>query len=141
MTAMLRVDLRETEHLAVGQRTVELCAQRLQVIHLFRIERQAFLLVVCLDVGDVNNLIRFFENFKDVGAEILIKALKHLVVGWIFCCCREKLFNAFNSGKTHVLGYFHRVRTPRGYHLPARSHKLAFHRRGVKQLGVVEQPF
>ena len=80
VAAVLRVDLSETEDLAVGQRAAHLLLHFMQIFNLFRRQSQAFLLVISLKVFNMLDGLGLMVHSKDVLVQTLIHALKHGVV-------------------------------------------------------------
>ena len=77
VAAMLRVDLSEAEHLGVGQRPAHVLLHLLQIGYLLLTQRQAFLLVVGLEVVDVPDGLRLHVNGEHILVQPSVKALQH----------------------------------------------------------------
>ena len=140
VAAMLGIDLRETEHLAIRQLTPQLLAHFLQVSNLFRAQGQPFLLVVCLQVFDIDDGVGLLVDSKDGLVQSVVNTLQHRVVFRLARCDGEVLFDTGNTVQTHVLCYFHRIGTPRRYHLAARTDKPSFQCLGFHRLGFTKEP-
>ena len=140
MTAMLRVDLCETEYLRVCQWSAILLFDIVQIFHLFWREGETFFLVKLLKV--VNELDRFWSvfNCEDGLVQTLIHTLQHRVVVGILRTYREVLLYTRNAVKSHVLGYLNSIRTPWCYHLTAWANKVSSESLGVHELGIAKEP-
>ena len=72
MTAVLRIDLAEAEHLRVGQRTAHALGYIVEIRDLLSAQRQTFLLVVLLEVLDIYNGIGLLVDGENVLVETVI---------------------------------------------------------------------
>ena len=139
VAAVLAVDLREAEHLTVGQRAPQTARQLLEVGNLLVAQCQAFLTVVALHVVDIDNGGGLAGDVEQVTVQLRVHALKHLVV----CrhCTRgsRELLDTADAGHRHVLRDLDRIGAPRSHHLAARTHKRAMKRR-LGQFLAIEQP-
>ena len=125
VAAMLGVNLREAEDLAVCELAAHVFLDGLEVFYFFLGEGEAFLLVVFLQVLDFPDGLCLESGSEDGLRESVVHALEHLVVlgrpggyGKIF-------FDAADAGKSHVLGDFHGIRAPRSNHFLARAYEEA----------------
>ena len=75
MTAVLGINLGETEDFRVGQRATVLLLQSVQVFNLFRTQSQALLLVVFLQVLHVLDGLRLDVDSKDGLINAVVHAL------------------------------------------------------------------
>ena len=126
MAAVLRVDLGESEHLAVGQLAAQLTLYLVQVINLLLGECQSLLLVVRVQVIDKENGLRLDINSEYLLVKTLVQALQHGVVVCIGAGYRKILLYTAYALESHVLGNLNGVGAPGGNHLTARSHKETF---------------
>ncbi len=140
MAAVLRVDLREAEDLAVRQRPFQLLLYLVQIVDLLGRERQTLLLVVFLQVLHMLDGLRLSHNGEDALVEAFIHALEHGVVVGILARHGEILLNARDAVQVHVLRYLHGVRTPRRDHLAPRAYEEAFLLAAFQQLRIAIQP-
>ena len=140
VAAVFRIDLRETKHLAVGQRTADFHRQVLQILYLVRIEGQPLFAVIALDILDIDNRFGLFVDGKDLTVNGAVHAIQHLVIGCRFAVHHAELFDAGNALNPHILGDFNRIGTPRRNHFAPRPHKDAAHGTYVEPFGVAEQP-
>ena len=140
MAAVLGVDLREAEHLAVGQLAAQLAAHLVQVGDLLSAQRQAFLLVVGLQVVDVDDRIRLLADGEYHLVQPVIDALQHRVVIRLGRADGEVFLDAGDALQAHVLGDLDRVRAPRGNHLAARADEMSFHGLSTCRCRAAEEP-
>ena len=126
MTAVLGIDLRETEHLGVGQRTSQVFLYFLKVVHLLFGERQTFFFVVCFQVIDMDYRLRLAVGGKYVLVQTFIHTLQHRVTLCVFVFYGEIFFDTGDTVQTHVLGDFHSIGTPRSNHFTARADEMSF---------------
>ena len=91
-----------------------------------------------VDMDDGLGLAVYGEHAR---VDAVVDALEHLVeyrrgtVGHAL-----ELLDAGDAGHAHVLGDFHGVGAPGGYHLAARAHESTFHGGGAQGLGSGEGP-
>ncbi len=140
VAAVLRIDLREAEHLAVGERTPHLLAHALQVGDFIGAQGQTLLAVVLLHVLDVDNRVGLLVDGEDALVESVITAVEHGVEGGVLPVGRI-LLDAAYSLQAHVLGNLHGIGAPRGYHLAPRAHVVALDALSVDEPGARKQPF
>ena len=120
VAAMLGVDLREAEHLAVGQGAAEALGELLEVLFLIGAQGEAFALVVGCYIGYFLGCGGAEVGDEHVGAGIGVEGLEHGVD------CRRRGdgsqgFNARNAVESHVLGNLHGICAPRTYHFATRT--------------------
>ena len=83
-----------------------------------------------MDIGNVDNRLRSAVDVEHAAVEAVgIKAREHAVEHRLrpFGHAGEQLY-ARNTRETHILGDFHGVGAPGGYHFPARADETAFER-------------
>ena len=136
VAAVLRVYLREAEHLRVGKLATDLTAYVVKVFYLLLAKRKTFALVVLIDILDVHNWFGLLVNGKDFLSRIGVKALQHVVVLSIGAGNFKKFFDTKNAANSHVLSNFDGIRTPRSDHLAARpnvetAQRALFYCRGI----------
>ncbi len=141
MPAMLRIDLREPEHLRIRQLPPQLLLQPLQVSHLLRIQRQPLLLVVAPDILDVHHRLRLLVDGEYTLVQPLVQRLQHRVVRRPLILHLRELLHTHHALDAHILRNLHRIRAPRRNHLPPRSHKTTCHPSSFHPLRPAEQPF
>ena len=141
VTAVLAVDLCETEYLGVCQGTAQLALYLVQVFNLFCAQCQAFLLVVCLQVGNLHNGLRLYVHAEQILVQtVLVHALKHGVELGLLVLHREVFLYACNALYSHVLCYLHGIGTPGSYHLAARTHEATCQMVCFQHFGLAIQP-
>ena len=140
MAAVLRVYLRESEYLGVGQWSVELCLDLVQILYLLGRKRESLLLVVFLKILHVLYRFRLVVHGEYVLVESVVHALQHRVVLSVLALDREELFYTRNAVKIHVLCNLYGIRTPRSDHLAARTHEVSFHRFALDERSVTIEP-
>ena len=128
MTAVLRVNLRETEHFRVGERTAKLCAEAFEIINLVGIQCKTFLNIVFLNIIDVNYRVGSLGYGENTLVETLVYSLKHFVVFGCVGVNFEILFNTRDAVQPHVLGNFYGICAPRGNHFTTRPYEHTFKR-------------
>ena len=124
---MFAVDLRETEHLAVGEWSSQSLAECLQIGNLGSAQGQTLLLVVGGDVGDTENGSRCGLDVEHRLVERAIDVLQHWVECGLSALLAGELLDAVDARQGHVLRDFHRVGTPGCDHLAPRPHVGAVH--------------
>ena len=75
VAAVLRVDLRKTEHFAVGQLAPQSVAQVVQVTHLVVAEGQTFAAIVVRDVVDIDDGFGLPIGGEEALVEPVVEAL------------------------------------------------------------------
>ena len=125
VTAVLRVNLGETEDLAVGQRTTQVFLHLLQVGNLLRTEGQTFLLIVRFQVFDMLDGFGFAMGREDLLVQALVHTLQHRVILGVLVLDREILLDTRDALETHVLGNLYGIGAPRSDHLPAWTYKIS----------------
>ena len=140
VTAMLRVDLGETEHFRVSQLTPQLTFHIVEVCDFLRTQRQSFLLIVFFQVLNVKNWGRSDFDGEYILVQTAVHTLKHGVVVGIFIRNREIFLDSLHPIDGHVLRDFHGVRTPWSHHLTARSDKKATESFCVQTFGIAVKP-
>ena len=109
MTAVLRVNLCETENLRVSQRTTILLLQSMQIFNLLRAQSQTFLLVIFLQIIHILDGLWLDINREDFLIQSFIHALQHLIVLSILAGSGEILFYTQNAAESHVLSYLNGI--------------------------------
>ena len=140
VAAMLAVDLCETEDLAICQGTSQLAFYVVEVFYFFGRERQAFLLVVFLEV--LNNLdCRGLDiHGEDLLVEAFVEALEHGVMVRVGTLYGEKLFDSGDAAERHVLCDFYSIGAPGGYHLAAWADEESFEAIAFDECGFTIEP-
>ena len=126
MAAVLGIDLCKAEYFGVGQRTSQVLFYFLEVIYFLFGECQAFFLIVCLQILDVDNRFRLAVGGEYVLVEAFIHTLQHRVAVCVFVFYGEIFFDTGDTAQTHILGDFHSIGTPRGNHFAARTYEMSF---------------
>ena len=75
VAAVLRVDLRKSEHFAVGQLAPQSVAQVVQVTHLVVAEGKTFATVVVRDVVDIDDRFGLPSGGEEALVEAVVEAL------------------------------------------------------------------
>ena len=75
VAAMLRVDLAETEHLTIGERTANAGTYVIQIFNFFGRKGQALFFVVFFKVVNIDYWVWLFINGEAILADAVIKAL------------------------------------------------------------------
>ncbi len=140
VTAMLTVDLREAEDLAVGERAPQALGQSLEVVDLLGAQGQSLLLVVAFYVVDIHDGVGGLGHFENVAVEHVVHALQHLVVAWLLVARGGELLDAGDARHGHVLGDLDGVGAPWRDHLAPGSYEGAPQRVVVHSLAA-QQPF
>ena len=140
MTAVLRVDLCEAEHLRVGQATAQVLLHLFEIGHLLGREGKTLLLVILGQIVDVYNRSRLNVDEEELLVQSLVHALQHGVILGLLACHGVVLLDTCDALDTHVLGNLHGIGTPRGDHLAARTDEVALHGFALYQFGIAEQP-
>ena len=140
MAAVLRVDLCEAVHLAVGEGAAYLLAYTFKIINFFLAECETFLVVVGVDVGDIFQRLRLAVDEKHVLVEVVVFVLQHRVEAVVVFLDWMELLNTRNAANAHVLSYFDGVGAPRSDHLAAWSEEEAFDCFSFDFFGVAEEP-
>ena len=120
---MLRVDLRETEHLRVRQFSAQLTLHLVQIFDFFGRESKTLLLIILLQVLNMQNGSRLDVHREDVLIQALVHTLQHRVMLSILAVYGEIFLDALYTLNCHVLRDFHSVGTPRRNHLTSWTHK------------------
>ena len=123
MAAVLRVDLTEAEHLAVGERTTHALRNVVEIVNLLRAQCQTFLLVILLKVLDIHDRIWLLVDGEAILTHSFVETLEHRVESSIRSAHWEILLDADNTLETHVLGDLDGIGTPRSNHLTAWTYK------------------
>ena len=140
MAAVLRVDLCEAVDLRVGEGAADFLAYTFQIINLFLAEREAFLVVVGIDVGDIFQRLRLAVDEKHVLVEVVVFVLQHRVEAVVVFLDGMEFLDTRNAANAHVLSNFDGVGAPRCYHLAARTEEEAFDDIFFDFGGVAEEP-
>ena len=140
MAAVLGVDLGKAEYLGVGQRTAVLFLYLVQVGYLLGRQRQAFLLVVFLQIVHVLDGLRLYVDGEDVLCQTVVHALQHGVVLGFLCGYGEVFLNTLDAAQAHVLGNLDGVGRPGGHHLAARADIMAAEHFVTLEFCVAEKP-
>ncbi len=141
VTAVLGVNLREAEHLRVGQGAPQLLGQGAEVFLLVGAESEALPEIVFMDVVDMHYGFGLAVNGEYAGVDSVVDTLKHLVeyrlgsFGYTL-----ELLDAADARHTHVLGNLHGVGAPGGDHLAAGAYESPFYGCGAQRLGSGECP-
>ena len=139
MTAVLRVHLRETEDLAIGQRAPHLLAHLFEVCDLLLAQCQTLSAVVALDVVDIYDLLGLFVDDVDRLIQCIIATIQHRVER-----CRvavhEELLDTADTLQTHILSDLHSVGAPRGDHFAAGADEFALDMIALNELCAREKP-
>ena len=141
MAAVFRVHLRESKHLAVGERTPEFVAQLLEIGNFIGIKGETLGDVVFFDILDINDRVGSFGDFEHILIESVINALEHLVISRVVAIHGSELLDSRDSAELHVLSNLNSVCAPRSNHLAPRSDKCAGNFLGFEVLSPAEQPF
>ena len=96
----------------------------MQVFYLFGGQREAFLLVVFLQIVNAEDGLGLLVDGEDVLIQAVIKPLKHGVVVSILVLYGVVFLYSRNAFDGHVLRDFHRVSAPRRNHFAARSNEI-----------------
>ena len=140
VATMFAVDLGETEHLAIRQRSSELGFYLLQVVDFLGREGEALLFVVGGEVLDgLDGLGRDVDG-EDVLVEGRVEALQHRVVVGVRAADSPVFLDAADAGDTHVLGDFDGIGAPGSNHLATRADVAAFGSCRAQTFGLAEQP-
>ena len=124
VSAMLTIDLSEAKDLAVSEFPAELTFHLMQVFYFFGGQREAFLLVVFLQILNADDGFRLLVDGKNILIQAVIKPLKHGVVVSILVLYGVVFLYSRNAFDGHVLRDFHRVSAPRRNHFAARSNEI-----------------
>ena len=127
VATVFRVDLRETEYLAIGQLTPYASADVLQVGDLFFAERQPLLFVVSGDVVDVNYRIGLLADREYLLVDRMVFPLQHRVERGVFVLRFVEFLDPQDAVQAHVLRDFDSVGTPRRNHFAARADENSLH--------------
>ena len=139
VAAVLRIHLRETEHLAVGQRATHLLAYLFEVCDLLLAQSQTLSLVVALDVIDIDDLLGLFVDNVDRLIQSLVATIQHRIERGVLAVGNE-LLDAADTFQTHILGNFHSIGTPRGDHFAAWTDELTVDTIALDELCAREKP-
>ena len=140
VATVFRVDLRETEYLAIGQLTPYAPADVLQVGDLFFAERQPFLCVVSGDVVAVNYRIGLLADREYLLVDRMVFPLQHRVERGVFVLRFVEFLDPQDAVQAHVLRDFDGVGTPRRNHFAARADENTFEAFGPEVFGSAEKP-
>ena len=132
--------MRETKHLAVGERTAELLRQLAQILFFVGAEGEAFTPVVFRDVVDIDDRFRLAVGLEYAAVEAVVAPLKHLVKRIVAVAGEGEFFDARDALQSHVLGDFYGVGAPRCDHFFARTDEFAFDGCGNERGGAAKQP-
>ena len=140
MTAVLRIDLAEAEHLRVGQRTAHALGYLVEVRDFLSTQRQSLLLVVFLEVLDIYNRIGLLVDGENVLVQAVIEAAQHRIVFRIRTLHRKILLNTGNALEAHVLCNLYGIGTPRSDHFTTWTIEPACKLLLGKENGIAEKP-
>ena len=126
MTAMLGIDLCETEHLRIRQLTPQLAFHLMQVFDFLWRKSQSFLFVIFFQILYIHDGSRLDINRKNILVQTLIHTLQHRIVPGMFIFHWEILFYTRNTAEAHVLSNLNGIRTPRSNHLTTRTYETTF---------------
>ena len=149
VAAMLRIDLREAEHLRIGQLASDLFRKLLKVANLLLAQSQPLLHRVGAKVVNMAHRLRHGINTENLVGGIKVYLLQHRVIlparlfFRLFFRSRFHTLQHFNprdAGNTHLGGDIHRIGAPRGYHLLARSDMDAGQRVAGEPLRTGKEP-
>ena len=119
---MLRVNLCESEYLAIGERPPVLLFYGVQVRHLLGREGQSLLLIVLLQILHMLNRLRLTVHSEQILVQSLVHTLQHRVVRGLLGAYWEVFLDTRDASQIHVLGNLYGIRTPWCHHLTARPH-------------------
>ena len=146
VAAVFRIDLGESEYLAVGQRSAELGGEVLEILDLVLGESQALFLVICFEISDVANGLGLTVDDEDVTVQSVVYPLEHLVVGNLGVGGvaafghGEELLDSGDAGNVHVLSDFHCCGAPGRNHLAPGTDECAGDCGVLKELRTGEKP-
>ena len=141
MTAVFRVNLRETKHLRVCKTSTKACRQTLKILYLYLTEGKTLFLIVFANILDMNNSIWLLVYSKYHLIESLVKHLQHRVKLSILIFYLKIFLNTKNTFETHVLSNFNCISTPWSNHLPTRTNKKTVYFFTFDSRGSTEKPF
>ena len=98
VAAVLRVDLREAEHLAVGQLAPDAAADAFQIGDFLVAQGQSLLPVVRRHVVDVDDRIGLLADREDLLVDRAVLALQHRVERDVFAFRLDELLDAADAG-------------------------------------------
>ena len=125
MPAMFTIDLSEAKDLTVSEFPAELTFHLMQVFYLFGGQREAFLLVVFLQIVNAEDGLGLLVDGEDVLIQAVIEALEHGIVVSILVLYGEVFLYSRNAFDGHVLRDFHCVSAPGRNHFAARTDEIA----------------
>ena len=140
VAAVLRIDLRKTEHLAVGQFPAQPSAQLFEVGDFVITEGESLLLVVCDHIVDVYDRVGLLADCIDVLIDRMVFSAQHRVERSLFVVGFNELFDTFDTLQTHVLRDLYGVGTPRSDHFATRTDEYTRDTFRVDAVGTSEQP-
>ena len=140
MTAVLRVHLRKTKHLAIGQLATNSLREVLQIGHLIFAQRQTLLLVVGSNIIDINDRIGLLTDRVNVLIDGTIQTTQHRIVRGILAFDNFELLDTCNTLDTHILGNLDGIGTPRGDHFTAWADEDAVENLGIELFRFTEKP-
>ena len=122
--AVFTINLSEAKDLAISKFPAKLSFHLMQVFYFFGGQREAFLLVVFLQILNADDGFRLLVDGKNILIQAVIKPLKHGVVVSILVLYGVVFLYSRNAFDGHVLRDFHRVGAPRRNHFAARSNEI-----------------
>ena len=126
MTAVFGVHLRETEYLAVGQRTAQTCRQTGEILLFLVAQGKSFGAVVFVDVFDEYMGCRGVVDVEYIGSGSGIYGLKHRVeLRLLALGHRREHLNTRNAAETHILSNLNGIGAPRRNHFFAGTDESA----------------
>ena len=141
VAAVLTVDLCKAEHLRVGQGTAQLTFHLVQVLNFLCTQCQTFLLVVCLQVGNLHDGLWLYVHAEEFLVQtVLVHALKHGVELGILALHGEVFLNACYAFHSHVLCNLHGVGAPGGNHLTAWTNEASLQMVCFQHFGLAIEP-
>ena len=139
MAAVLRVHLRETEYLAIGQRATHLLAHLFEVCDLLLAQCQTLSAVVALDVVDIYDFFGLFVDDVNRLIQRIIATIQHRIERCRVAVC-EELLDTADTLQTHILSDFHGIGAPRGDHFAAGTDEFTLDTIALNELCAREKP-
>ena len=140
VAAVLRVDLREAEHLAVGQLAPDAAADAFQIGDFLVAQGQSLLPVVRRHVVDVDDRIGLLADREDLLVDRTVLALQHRVERDVFAFRLDELLDAADARQSHVLRDLDGIRAPRRDHLAPGTDENSVERLLREQIRAAQKP-